>query len=115
MKKATKENARQVIKDMVDIINQCQSQDEEGLVAAALRDIITSLRGPDFIDNGDWKWKTTARIRYIIGMNLGTSLDINSDPNEIMEVATSDHTETASHFLDHIERAKRALKLLEYI
>ena len=55
MKKATKERARQVIKDMVDIINQCSAEGEEGLVATAFRDIITSLRGPDFIDRRRWQ------------------------------------------------------------
>ncbi|MEK7112383.1 MAG: hypothetical protein AAB875_03570 [Patescibacteria group bacterium] len=115
MKKATKENARQVIKDMVDIINQCQSQDEEGLVAGALRDIITSLRGPDFKDIRNWKMNTTSKIRHIIGMNHRSGLAINDNIDEIVEVVTSNYTETASHFLSHIKRAKKALKLLEYI
>ena len=51
----------------------------------------------------------------IIGMDFNSFLDVNSDSEEIAEVAISGHTETDSHFLTHIERAKEALKLLEYI
>jgi len=115
VKKVTKREARKVIKDLVNLLNNC-IVNKLDYNATAVRDIITFLRGPDNCDHL-LKWNTTAKVRGLIGLTASSALDINSSNVELEQYLTKQEMreEWPVHHQSHYHAAYRALKHLGYL
>ncbi len=94
-----------------------------------LYDILAAVRGPDTYDVNDIKYRTTGRIRYLLGLTRGTIINngvdgfitdfcpgSNSEPFEKMEKLLQLLDEFVSnHYREHVIAALKHLQTLGYI
>jgi len=83
--------------------NKLKEEDKEYLY-----DILTALRHNDIDENSDYKFTTTARIRYGLFKNkTGTPLAINNKNLTKNEIIKRNRwlNKTVSHFRQHFSRA----------
>jgi len=111
----TKARARKALKELVEIINTINYNPvtPSARNASALREIVTSLRGPDN-DAYEIKKQTTARIRGAIGLLSPSGLHISLiPPPAASDVITDGNWQM--HHMSHYQRAWHGLKRLGYV
>ena len=100
----TKREARKVIQQLVDAIN-----DDNNKYGLDLWNIVSALRGPDN-ENSALKSNTTAEIRGAIGL-----VDNNFEVCKFVRRQQLNRKEVPYHFSSHYHNAVTALKRLSFI
>ena len=110
-KPITKAHALKVLKEMVRIINRSTGGGKDVAIAQAFRAIVTALRGPDATNAVQLKLKTTAIIRWQIGIEVRSGLLIEDKPLGDVGSLLEENC-FLPHFTDHIQQAIAGIRKL---